>query len=81
MAFVVKINHLKCNGAGECSNVCPVEIYEKPHNGKCWVAKAKISKVIKEKNMQGGVCPDCIGCMACVAACPTQAITVEEEKK
>jgi NAD-dependent dihydropyrimidine dehydrogenase PreA subunit len=80
MAFVVRIDHTKCSGNGSCCNVCPVEIYEKPHDGKCWVKKEKIKKPIKEKNMQGGACPECIGCTACVSACPAQAITIEEEK-
>ena len=55
-----------CEGAGVCAEVCPMNVYDMVDvNG---AKKAKASRP-----------DDCIMCMACVNACPTQAITVEAE--
>lgn len=58
-----KVDHAKCNGDGECYEVCPVEpnVYE-IKDGKAHVVN-----------------PDeCIECGACESACPTAAITLED---
>ena len=59
----------KCVGAGVCKSVCPVDVYE-------LVEMPEYGNEIKAvpERME-----DCILCMACVNACPEEAITVEEE--
>lgn len=59
----------KCEGASVCAEVCPMNVYdiiEMPEYGNA--EKAQPTRM-----------EDCIVCLACVNACPTQAITVEEE--
>jgi len=64
----VIVDHSLCDGDGVCADVCPMNVFDiKPsaeHNNE-----EKSFSTRKE---------DCIMCMACVSACPTQAITVEE---
>jgi NAD-dependent dihydropyrimidine dehydrogenase PreA subunit len=65
----VTVDWTLCNGDGVCVDVCPVEVFEMqdlddyPDGQKSVPVRAE----------------DCILCMACVASCPTGAITVEEE--
>jgi NAD-dependent dihydropyrimidine dehydrogenase PreA subunit len=54
-----------CEGAGVCVEVCPMNVYD-------------MVEVGGESKAQPTRMEDCILCMACVNACPTQAITVEE---
>ena len=54
-----------CEGAGVCAEVCPMNVYDMVDVGGGKKAEPTRSE-------------DCILCMACVNACPTQAITVEE---
>ncbi|MGB9959991.1 MAG: 4Fe-4S dicluster domain-containing protein [Candidatus Bathyarchaeales archaeon] len=64
----VKVDWGKCNGDGVCIEVCPVNLFE-------------IQKVDDYPDTRKSVPVrenDCIMCMACVASCPMQAITVEE---
>jgi len=58
-----------CEGSGQCVAVCPSTVY-------------KIEKMEEYKGEEKAVAErpeDCILCMACVSACPTKAITVEED--
>lgn len=59
------IDYKKCTTCGTCVQVCPVTVFETKGEGK----KKKIV-VAKPK--------DCIGCRACEAQCPVQAIKVED---
>jgi len=64
----VKVDWSKCNGDGVCAEICPVNVFE-------------LKKLPEYSDTQKSVPvreSDCIACMACVASCPTQAITVEE---
>jgi NAD-dependent dihydropyrimidine dehydrogenase PreA subunit len=57
-----------CDGDGVCADVCPMNVFdivEMPEYNN-----ARKSQATREE--------DCILCMACVSACPVQAITVEE---
>lgn len=87
-------DYTKCKGSGECVDVCPVTILELSPDGK-WckaidqyvtnkeaveayhsqVEKSKDPVPIKIHNEM----PDCIACMACVTACPEQALEVLAE--
>jgi NAD-dependent dihydropyrimidine dehydrogenase PreA subunit len=60
----VKVDHGKCNGAGICAEVCPMNVYD-------------MVDVKGGKKAQPTRASDCILCMACVNGCPQGAITVE----
>ena len=55
-----------CEGAGVCAEVCPMNVYDMVDVGG-------------GKKAEPNRAEDCIMCMACVNACPTQAIVVEDE--
>ena len=60
--YVVNIDQNKCDGAGECVEVCPVAILSL-EDGKATVS---------------GDMSECLGCESCVAVCPTGAISIQE---
>lgn len=65
----VIVNLDACEGAAVCADVCPMNVYdieEKPDYNN-------------EKKANPARMEDCIMCMACVSACPAQAITIEED--
>lgn len=61
----VFVDHDVCEGNGLCVEACPVEVYD-------------LVEVRGETKAQPTRGNDCILCMACVNACPTSAIKVEE---
>ncbi|MGD2201494.1 MAG: ferredoxin family protein [Candidatus Bathyarchaeota archaeon] len=65
----VVVDHDVCDGDGVCADVCPMNVFDivdmPEYNND--------PKSVPERQ------EDCILCMACVSACPTQAITVTEE--
>jgi NAD-dependent dihydropyrimidine dehydrogenase PreA subunit len=64
----VIVNHSICDGDGVCADVCPMNVFD---------IKASAEHNNEDKSFSTRA-EDCIMCMACVSACPTQAITVEE---
>ena len=64
----VKVDWEKCDGDGVCVEVCPVEVFELQDLPD--FTDTEKSVPVRED--------ECILCMACVASCPTEAITVEE---
>jgi NAD-dependent dihydropyrimidine dehydrogenase PreA subunit len=60
--YVVTIDPEKCQGDGECVDVCPVSILSLA-DGKAVVS---------------GDMSECLGCESCVSTCPHGAITVQE---
>ena len=58
-----------CEGAGQCVAVCPSNVYK----------LEKMEEYENELKSKANSPEDCILCMACVNACPEEAITVEEE--
>ncbi|MFH1623718.1 MAG: ferredoxin [Pseudomonadota bacterium] len=62
MGWVVKVDKEKCDGDGECVDVCPVDVFEIGEDGK--------ADPVNED--------ECLGCESCVETCPKEAITVEE---
>jgi NAD-dependent dihydropyrimidine dehydrogenase PreA subunit len=64
----VTVDHSICDGDGVCADVCPMNVFD--------------IETSAEYNNEDKAFPnreeDCIVCMACVSACPTQAIVVEE---
>ena len=59
----------KCNGCDTCVDVCPMNVFD----------IVEMPEYNNEKKSQPTREEDCISCMACVSACPTEAIIVEEE--
>jgi len=59
----------KCEGAGVCADVCPMNVYD----------IVEMPEYNNEKKSQPTRMEDCILCLACVSACPAEAITVEED--
>jgi NAD-dependent dihydropyrimidine dehydrogenase PreA subunit len=57
-----------CDGSAVCADVCPMNVYD----------IVEMPDYNNEKKSQPTMEEDCILCMACVSACPTQAITIEE---
>lgn len=64
----VKIDWEKCNGSAACVGVCPTNVFE-IQNLKDYPDSSKAVSLREN---------DCILCMACVTACPVQAIDVQE---
>lgn len=60
----VKVDLVKCIGAGVCAEVCPMNVYD-------------MVDIDGKKKAQATRAQDCILCMACVNGCPAVAITVE----
>ncbi len=62
----VQIDAQKCEGDGDCVDACPIMILT-------------LSQVDDKKTaILSGPEEDCLGCMACTTACPTDAIAVLE---
>jgi NAD-dependent dihydropyrimidine dehydrogenase PreA subunit len=58
-----------CEGAAVCADICPMNVYD----------IVEMPEYNNDRKAQPTRMEDCILCMACVSACPTQAITIEEE--
>ncbi|MEJ2601123.1 MAG: ferredoxin family protein [Anaerolineales bacterium] len=64
--YTIQIDLEKCEGCGDCSEICPVELFEvRQENGK-------------EFAFYTGTEDDCIGCMACETECAEGAISILE---
>ncbi len=62
--LTIEIDYDRCDGCGECVEVCPADVYE-------LVCPAKSKGV--EKAAAPNIA-ECIECCACVEACPLSAI-------
>ena len=60
--YLIIINEDKCEGDGECVNVCPVELFELK-DGKAIIV---------------GSADDCLGCESCTTVCPNGSLTLQE---
>ena len=60
--YIVTIDPEKCQGDGECVDVCPVSILS----------------MVDGKAAVTGDLIECLGCESCVATCPHGAITLQE---
>ena len=76
MARVV-IDHRSCEGKKDCLRVCPTKVFTfRPMQPELpWYIKLKVAA---HGGKQAFVANEsaCTACMACVSACPEQAITV-----
>ena len=74
--YRVVVDPGRCENKQECLDVCPTDVFDmvKPRVGNL-LLRLKI-------RVHGGLVAEgtresqCIGCMACVSACPENAITV-----
>jgi NAD-dependent dihydropyrimidine dehydrogenase PreA subunit len=74
--YEVVVNPGRCENKRECLGICPTDVFEmvEPRVGNLFI-RLKI-------RVHGGVIAApvredaCIGCMACVSACPEDAMTV-----
>lgn len=64
--YIIIINEETCEGCGDCTEACPVELLI--------LQKGSDRKVATV----GGSLGDCLGCEACAVICPTESITVME---
>ncbi len=64
--YIITIDSDKCQGDGECGDVCPVTIL------------AVVEMNGKKLTIVQGNPDDCMGCGSCVATCKHEAITVQE---
>lgn len=64
MALKPKVDEEKCVGCGACASICP-DVFEMIDG--------------KSKIKQNEDCQEC-DCQSVVSSCPTEAITLEEEK-
>lgn len=55
-----KVIVTKCSGEGECAAVCVVKVFKTGSKGECVVTNGAL----------------CMGCMACVAQCMDNGVTV-----
>jgi len=75
--FAVAIDRARCDGEAKCFRLCPVRVFslERPAPDLGWVKRAKV--VLHGGRLAVVVNPSaCIGCMACVEACPDRAVYV-----
>jgi NAD-dependent dihydropyrimidine dehydrogenase PreA subunit len=75
------IDYKKCTSCGTCVSVCPVSVFETQGNSNGISGAPKNSKNFsseKGKKVVVAKPDDCIGCRACEAQCPSQAIKVED---
>lgn len=73
----VAVDHDDCTGEGTCLSVCPVTVFEWQKNPGKSGQDERLDYTDKSDPARES---DCIFCMACVTACPTQAISVEESR-
>jgi len=65
--FAINIDLEKCEGCGDCVEICPSELLAVVEEGG-----KKFAKVTGSED-------DCIGCMACEDACEDGAMSVTEK--
>ncbi len=74
--YRVVVDPGSCENKQECLDVCPTDVFD--------MVKPRVSNLLLRLKIRvhGGVVAEptregqCIGCMACVTACPESAITV-----
>ncbi len=64
--YVITIDATKCQGDGDCGDVCPVTIL------------SLVEMDGKQITQVTGNPDDCLGCNSCVATCTHEAIAVVE---
>ncbi len=75
--YQVQVSPSRCENKGQCLDVCPTDVFEMVKapgtlNPLVWLKHRvhgnRVASPVREA--------DCTGCMACVEACPEQAIVV-----
>jgi 4Fe-4S ferredoxin len=78
-AFAPVVDHARCEGKGDCVEVCPYDVFEvetiarADYRALPWIARLKV----RVHGMQSAYTPReelCLACGLCVVACPESAI-------
>jgi len=85
-AVIPLVNLTRCEGKGDCVNVCPEQVFElrtietTDYQAFNWLQKLKL----RVHGMQVAYSPNanaCRACGLCVTACPEEAITLGRNQK
>ena len=80
-AYVVEVNRGKCEGKGDCVEVCPYGVFEVQRIADADYARlgmlAKLKSLAHRKKTSYTVKMDaCQACGMCIVACPEKALTL-----
>jgi ferredoxin len=77
MAYIVTIVQDTCEGEGDCTQNCPVQILSLIDRPSDIAVPDTATDPTKMATVSGDAA-ECTGCLACVEVCPSESITVQE---